>query len=270
MKNYSIWKDNIKKLDFQKLESDKIVDILIIGGGLTGISCLYHLKDSNKKIMLVEQNKIGMSTTSNSTGKLNFLQNDLLDKIRNNYSDSVLRDYINSQIDTIHKEVSLIKKNKIDCDLEKIDSYIYTNKENEVEKLKDLECFLNDMNIKTYNKKLDIVKSKYSFYVKDTYLINPIKFLYGLTNNLENFIYEDTSIKKIEECDKGYICYTDKYKVKAKYVVIASHYPFFNIPFLFPLKCHLEKSYLSASIKKISKLSLISYGKPFISIRNYR
>ncbi|MBR1718440.1 MAG: FAD-dependent oxidoreductase [Bacilli bacterium] len=270
MKNISIWKDNIDIKEFRKLENDKSVDVLIIGGGITGISTLYHLKDTNKKIMLVEQNKIGFSTTGNSTGKLNFLQNDLLNKIRNNYNDTVLKDYIKSQIDTIKEEVSLIKKNKIDCDLEKIDSYIYTNKECEIEKLKDLEYFLNEMNIKTYNKKLDIVKYKYLFYVKDTYLINPIKFIYGLTNGLEDLIYENTSIKKIKECDKGYICYTDRFKIKAKCVVVASHYPYFNIPFLFPIKGYLEKSYISASKCSDYKLSLISYSNPFISIRNYK
>ena len=127
MKNISIWKDSIKLKKFNKLESDKFVDVLIIGGGITGISTLYHLLDSNKKIMLVEQNKIGFSTTGNSTGKLNYLQNDLIDKIRDNYNDSIALNYINSQIDTISEMVNLIKKNELDCDLEKVNSYIYTN-----------------------------------------------------------------------------------------------------------------------------------------------
>ena len=270
MKNISIWKDSVNIKKFQKLESDKVVDVLIIGGGITGISTLYHLSKSNKKIMLVEQNKIGLSTTGNSTGKLNYLQNDLIDKIRSNYNDSVALNYIKAQMDTIKEEVNLIKKNKIDCDLKKVDSYIYTNQECEVERLKDLEYFLNEHGIKTYNKKINLVDFKYIFYVKDTYLINPLKFIYGVSFGLENLIYEDTSIKKIKECDKGYICYTDKYKIKAKYVVIASHYPYFNSPFLFPIKGYLEKSYISASLKDTSCLSLISYSDPFISIRNYK
>ena len=115
MKNISIWKDSIKLKKFNKLESDKSVDVLIIGGGITGISTLYHLLDSNKRIILVEQNKIGFSTTGNSTGKLNYLQNDLIDKIKDNYNDSFALNYINSQIDTISEMVNLIKKNKIDC-----------------------------------------------------------------------------------------------------------------------------------------------------------
>lgn len=266
----SIWKNTIKLKKFKNLDSDKVVDILIIGGGITGISALYHLKDSNKKIMLVEQNKIGMSTTANSTGKLTYLQNDLLDKIRENFDDKTALKYIKSQIDTINEEINIIKKNKIDCDLEKTNSYLYTNNDCEIEKLKDLEMFLNENKIKTYHKSIDIVDSKYMFYVKNTYTIHPIKFVYGLTKNMDDLIYENTSIKKIEFNDKYYMCYTEKYKIKTKYVVIASHYPYFNIPFLFPLKGYLEKSYLSASKYNLDKLSLISYNKPVISIRNYK
>ena len=58
MKNISIWKDNIKSINYKKLDKNLDIDILIIGGGITGISALYHLKNSNLKIILVEQNKI--------------------------------------------------------------------------------------------------------------------------------------------------------------------------------------------------------------------
>ena len=38
MKNYSIWKDSVDIKKYQKLECDKSVDVLIIGGGITGVS----------------------------------------------------------------------------------------------------------------------------------------------------------------------------------------------------------------------------------------
>ena len=49
MKNISIWTDiEVKK--YEPLKENIATDILIIGGGITGISTLYHLKKSNLKV----------------------------------------------------------------------------------------------------------------------------------------------------------------------------------------------------------------------------
>ena len=270
MKNFSIWKNYNNIKEYSELKENKEVDVLIIGGGITGISTLYNLKNSNLKVMLVEQNKIGMGITANSTGKLNFLQNDLLDKIRSFYNDDIASLYLESQIKTINDIVSTIKKENIDCDLEKTDAYLYTNKDTEINKLKNLEMFLKTNNIKVFKSKNKLVKSKYMIKVKDTYTYNPLKFIEGLLNNDKYPIYEKTSIKDIQYKDNYYFSYTDKYIIKSKYVILASHYPYFLKPFIFPIKVSLEKSYLSASLFKTSPVSLISYSNPTISIRNYK
>lgn len=268
MKNISIWKDLRIKKEYPKLSKDKKCDVLIIGGGITGISTLYHLKDTNLKVVLVEQNKIGGAVTGNSTGKLSYLQNDLIDKIRNN-SDDKANLYLKSQLEAINMIVDTIKKEKIRCDLEKVDSILYTNKADEVDKIKDLENFLrkNGINVGVTNN--DIVESKYMIKSSGTYVFHPIKFLYGLIKS-EDEVYENTSVKSIKKVDGYYECYTDTNIIKCKYVVLASHYPYFIVPYLFPLKCSLEKSYLSASLSDYKDLSLISYSNPFISIRTYK
>lgn len=268
MKNISIWND-IKRKKYPVLNENKNVDILIIGGGITGINCLYNLKNNGLNAMLVEQNRICSSITFNSTGKLSFLQNDLLDKIRSKCGDKIASDYLISQRVAIKKIVEIIKKENIDCDLEKVDSILYTNNKLEIPKLIDLRKFLESNNIKTYNARNNLVKNKYMFKVNDTYMFNPVKYSLGLADRLDN-IFEETIINKIEKYGNYYLCYSDKYIIKSKWVIIASHYPYFTFPFLFPFKNSLEKSYISASKYNRNKVSLISYSNPFISIRTYK
>ena len=141
MKNISIWKESVGK-SYPSLNSNKEVDVLIIGGGITGVNTLYRLKDLNLKVILVEQNKIGLSTSGNNTGKLSFLQNDLIDKIRNKCGDDKASLYLKSQIEAIDEIKGIIKKENISCDLEETHSYLYTNVDEEISILNNLKSFL--------------------------------------------------------------------------------------------------------------------------------
>ena len=231
MKTISIW-DDIERKEYPSLNENKSVDVLIIGGGITGINTLYNLRETNLNVILVEQNRIASSITSRSTGKLSYLQNDLIDKIRNKCGDKIAAKYLHSQIEAIQKIVTIIKKEKLECDLEKVDSIIYTNNQEEIKKLENLRKFLEKNNVKTYNTTNSLIINKYIFKVKDTYIFNPVKYILLLANKCNN-IYENTSIKKIEKNSNYYICYSNNAIIKAKWVIIASHYPYFILPFLF-------------------------------------
>ena len=270
MKNVSIWNKYNNKKEYTKLNNDIETDILIIGGGITGVNTFYTLKVNNLNAVLVEQTKICNSVTSRSTGKLSYLQNNLIDKIRKSCGDKKASLYLKSQIEAINEIVNVIKKERINCDLEKVDSICYTNDENEIDELKEFKKFLNKNKVNTYECKNDLVKSKYMFKVNDTYVFNPVKYTYELVKKYNKDIYENTSIKRIEKINDYYNCYTDNNIIKAKWVIIASHYPYFTIPYLFPLKASLEKSYISVSKYEGNKISLISYDNPFVSIRTYK
>lgn len=272
MKNYSIWKDTVKLKNYDKLKNDISCDVLIIGGGITGVSTLFQLEKSDLEVVLVEQNKIGMGVTGNTTGKLNYLQDSIYDKIISLCDEEKASLYLKSQLEAIDLAVSIVQKYHIKCDLEKVNAYLYTNLDNEIGKIKKLESFFHKHGVHTFEDELELVESKYMFYVENTYLFHPLKFLDGLLGKVsKGKIFEDTSIQKIEKDEDEYICITSLgKKIKTKWVVIASHYPYFNLPYLFPIRGSLEKSYISASPYKRKNVSLISYSKPVISIRNYK
>ena len=57
--NESYWQKTSQHPCFKQLNKDIKTDILIIGGGLSGISCAYQLKETGKKITVVEKNLLG-------------------------------------------------------------------------------------------------------------------------------------------------------------------------------------------------------------------
>ena len=109
MKKISIWIDGIKDVRMDSLEENIECDILVIGGGIAGLSTVYNLKDSGKRIVLIDKNKCGMGATSCNTGKLTFMQDLIYHDIESNYNEKVAINII----------TSIIKKEKIDRDLTK-------------------------------------------------------------------------------------------------------------------------------------------------------
>ena len=77
MKNISIWLDELEKKSFKRLDKDINIDVLVVGGGITGISTAYHLSTGDLKVCLVEKNKLMEGVTSRTTGKLTYLQENI-------------------------------------------------------------------------------------------------------------------------------------------------------------------------------------------------
>ena len=263
--NKSIWSDTKINHSYSSLEKDIETDILIIGGGITGVNILYQLKD--KDVILVERNRIGMATTLNTTGKLTYLQ-DILTKIKDKNKFDL---YLKSQIYALDEIKKVINNNHIICNLELTKSYLFTNKDNEINKLKKLKEYLENNDIDVNENKLKIVENKYSISVDNTYLFNPIKYIDGLLDNIDKTkIYENTNITLIKKKDNYYICSTGNNKIKCNKVILANHYPYFLKPYFFPLKSSIEKSYIIEYKNNIENTSLINISKPVTSIRTYQ
>ena len=274
MKDYSIWLDGVKRKKYKTLNKDEECDILIIGGGITGFACAYFLKDLNKKIILVDSNKICTGTTAKSTGKLTYLQENYLNKIISIYDKNTTLKYIESQKEAIKLAKKIIIENKIDCNFESVNSYIFSNSHINKFKIYNLYNDLkNNYNVKLVKKMPFKINCLVALEGNDSYVFNPVKFVLGLANIVENniSIYENTRIVKLENESDFYICSTNRFKIKAKKVILACHYPFFVLTYLFPFKTNIEKSFIVAGkTSSEKKISAINIDKNLLSFRFYK
>ena len=276
MKNISVWLNDIKRINYPAIETSTECDILIIGGGITGISCGYFLKNSKEKIILVEANQLCEVTTAHSTGKLTYLQDDNLNKIRKAYNRETAIKYLDSQIEAINLAKSIIKKHRIDCDFNEVDSYLFTSKKNNIKKLNDIYNLLIDyidINV-SKNLPIDNISCIKSLWVKNTYVFHPTKFVLQLAHIISPYIdiYEKTRIINLKFKNNLWHATTNKnINIKAKKIILACHYPFFLIPFFFPFKTTLEKSFLTSSyINDTKNITAINIDKKILSFRYYQ
>lgn len=276
MENKSIWFKNLKEKELPKLNENKKVDVLIIGGGMTGITTAYHLKDSGFKVCVLEKEKVGHGVTARSTAKITFMQELIYEKMLKIFSYKTVSLYLKSQIEAMNIIEKTIKENRIKCDYEKVDSYVFTNQEKEIPKIKKEKDFLETAGLKIYEyKKVPFnLNSKYAIKAENTAVFNPVKYLSQLKEICIDYgveIYENTTVLGVEKIRDKYVCFTNKNKIIADKVVIACHYPFFTFPFVMPVKGYLERSYICAlETKKPLKISAITPNSEIKSLRYYQ
>ena len=82
-------------------------------------------------------------------------------------------------------------------------------------------------------------------------------------------IFTDTTVCDVKKDGEVYIVFTQKHKVKASYVIVATHYPFINFPGFYFAKMYQATSYLIAIDPKKTLASgmYISCDEPYFSFR---
>ena len=251
MKQYSLWLENMDFVKEKKLRGNKTVDVLIVGGGITGISTAYFLKDQGLQVLVAERNQLMHGVTSKTTGKINYLQGIVYSKLESIYSFSVAKKYLESQQEAIRTLHSIVQKEHIACNFEKVTSSVITT--NQIKELKKEYEFLTRCNVKaTFHLQENGAELK----VSDTYVFHPLKYLQQLVSVCKRSgveFYEQTNIVNLVKKDNAYLALTENGdSIKATHVVLACHYPYFFIPYLFPLKTYLEKSYIAANSVRIN------------------
>ncbi len=271
MNNSSFWNDSIKKESFKDKKLEKDVDILIIGGGMTGINLAYFLKDYRGKVCLIDKGEFGCGITSKTTAKLSYLQEIIYQTLEKNFNKETALKYYNSQKESINIIKDIIKKNKISCDLEEVASIIFTFQNNNITKINKEKKLLEEFGTKT----IDIYgnKIKKGIIAYENYVFNPLKYLYGLINIIKEkiLLYEDVLATNITLFNKGYKVLTDKGIIRAKKVIVANHYPFFLLPTFIPFKTYIKREYVCVGkVNNHNNISAINIDKDLFSIRFYK
>ena len=78
MKKQSLWIDTSPQQDFPQLRGRVAVDVLIVGGGITGLTTAYLLKKAGCRVALVDQQNIGGGETSHTTAHVTFVSDGAL------------------------------------------------------------------------------------------------------------------------------------------------------------------------------------------------
>ena len=169
MEKNVLWSKDYSIKKYENNQTSKDTDILIIGGGITGLTTSYFLKESNYKIALIDKGKIGCGITLKTTGKISYLQGAIYSKLNKLFNKKISKLYFNSQIDGIKIIKDIVSTNNIDCDLEKVLSIIFTLEDKNIKKINEEKDILKKFGVKVNDVKYNYRRKKGKYKYKSKY-----------------------------------------------------------------------------------------------------
>jgi glycine/D-amino acid oxidase-like deaminating enzyme/nitrite reductase/ring-hydroxylating ferredoxin subunit len=271
----SIWEDTAaEEAGYPKLEGKHEIDIVVVGGGITGITAALLLSKAGRKVMLLEGQRIGLGTTGNSTGNLYVTVDEHLSHIRRKWNADVMKSIVKSRESALNFIESCVKQYKIDCDFRKVpftyfaeslDNDIKDFIEDEFDALK--ECGLNP---KMAEKATLPYKTVKSLSAEGQAQFHPLKYVRELAKiaSEKASIYEESRVTDIDQ--KEGIVKTDKAEVRANHILLATHSPV-GAYMVHTLMAPYREFGVAAELKDGDFPSGINWGmnKPKHSIRSF-
>ena len=234
----SVWTDSVNFPNFDKLKKDIQTDVLIIGGGITGLLCAYQLHQAGVNYVLVEADRICSGITKNTTAKITSQHGLIYHKLIQRFGVEKTRMYLDANETALREYRKLCKS--IDCSFESKNSYVYSlgNSNKIVKELHALRMLGFHAEYETQLPLPFSVAGAVKF--KHQAQFNPLKFLSAIAKGLN--IYEQTKVQELAPN----LAVTAHAKITAKNIIVTTHFPFLNKHGSYFLKMYQHRSYVIA------------------------
>ncbi len=269
-KDVSLWLETTPTTDFESLETDRRVDVAIVGGGIVGLSVAAELEATNKTVAVLEADRICSGVTARTTAKVTSQHGFVYDELQSQFGYEHAKQYADANeaaIDTVAEHAE-----RMDCDFQRRPAYAYVSDENdrnsarrEVDAARSVglpASFVED--VPTVSDGVAAVR------FDDQAQFHPRKYLLGLADEVVDdgaAIFEETRVTDVRF---GSPCRveTEEGTVFASDVVLASHFPVVD-PAGYFARTYPKRSYVLAVRTRDPQPEGMFYrpGDPYFSVR---
>ncbi|MCE3226400.1 MAG: puuB 1 [Bacteroidetes bacterium] len=248
----SYWLETTSPIAYSALEKDLKTDVVIVGGGISGVTTAYCLLKSGKKVVLIEDGNIGSGETGRTTAHCVTALDDRYYEIERVFGEkkaALIASSHKAAIDFI--EQTSLKEN-IDCEFERVSGYLFLHPTDKHDSLsKELKAAQKaGLNIEEIELMPGVTDKIPCLKFHGQAQFHPMKYLKGMCEAILKMggeIYTNTHAAKIDETG---VETESGFKVVADHVVVATNSPV-NNKYVMHLKQYPYRTYvIGAKVKK--------------------
>ncbi|MDR0912930.1 MAG: FAD-dependent oxidoreductase [Methanobrevibacter sp.] len=284
-KHMPLWLDIDKKVEFEELTNNIETDVVVIGGGVAGLSIATMLKKEGLNVVVLESNRIGEYITGTTTAKVSYTSSLIYSHILSNFGEDFALKFKEAYFTGFENILQIINDLNIDCDQKRVPFYILSEDESKTDILYNEVEALKKLNIPA--KIVENIPFPYEHIHKalvheNQLELNPIKYLYGLANfindsicnsinntcNNMSYVFENSKVIAIENNNDFKIIKTEKAIVKCKNVVIATNTPIYDPDSVYKYLNQNKSHGLGIVAKKELSNAMFVVFNPFHTLRS--
>ena len=139
--NVSFWIDTTSIISYNTPNQDIKTEVLIIGGGIAGLTTAYKLLKAGKKVVLVEDGFIGSGESGRTTAHLTCALDDRYYYLENKFGEEAAKLAAESHAAAIDEIEKIVTDLNIDCAFKRVNGYLFLHESDKEENLdKELQA----------------------------------------------------------------------------------------------------------------------------------
>lgn len=226
----SLWQEQLGQYQPSNAWDKSVTyDVLIVGGGITGLTTGLFLQQQGKKCLIAEAHNIGFGTTGGTTAHLNTMLDTTYPEIESAFSEDVAKQIANATKEAIITIESISKQYNIDCGFEYKKGYLFALEKEQSKELKEIKVAAERAGVSIeYTKEIPVpIPFEKAVVFEGQAQFNIAEYLLGLANAFEaggGVILQNCLVSDVES-KEHHVAKTSIGDIKADKVVYATHIP---------------------------------------------
>jgi glycine/D-amino acid oxidase-like deaminating enzyme/nitrite reductase/ring-hydroxylating ferredoxin subunit len=225
----SLWLDEPGSTTYPRIEQEQEFDVVVIGGGITGLTSALLLKRDGARVAVLEAERVGRGVTGCTTAKVTALQATVLSRIRERHGPETTHAYADASAAGVEQLAAIVEQESIACDLERRPAFTYAAETEELEALESEFHAASEAGLPVvFDADLDLpCPVAGAIRLDDQIQFHPVLYVEGLARAVQgegSAVFEDSRVVRVDAGSPSRVHTTDAV-LKASQVVVATHYP---------------------------------------------